>query len=163
MSATMRHGLPLLATGQAQKDVTHNEALLAIDRQLHLAVVSRGLGSPPTAPVAGESYIVGPGASGAWAGQGDMVASFDGGGWLFSRPVRGSLAWIVDEGVFAVYDGGWSAGGWPVAGLDIGGRPVLSVAPVPVAAPVGGSIVDAEARVAIADVLAALRAQGILR
>jgi hypothetical protein len=55
MSNTIRHSLPLLAAGQAQKEVTHNEALLAIDRQLQLSVVSRTRAQPPTVPVAGES------------------------------------------------------------------------------------------------------------
>ena len=32
MPATPRLALPLIAAGQAQKDVTHNEAVLALDR-----------------------------------------------------------------------------------------------------------------------------------
>lgn len=163
MGTTIRHGLPLLATGQAQKDVTHNEALLAIDRQLHLAVASRGANAPPPAVAAGDSYIVGAGAGGAWTGWTDAVASFDGVGWSFAMPVRGALAWIADETRFSVYDGGWSAGGWPASGLSIGGRQVLAAEPVTVASPDGGATVDAQAREAIDALLAALRGQGILR
>lgn len=50
--------LPLLAASQAQKHVTHNEALLALDALVHLSVASRGLVEPPAAPTEGERYLV---------------------------------------------------------------------------------------------------------
>lgn len=162
MSATIRHELPLLAAGQAQKEVTHNEALLAIDRQLHLAVLSRALTVPPEAPAAGSAYIVPSGADGAWAGHSTAVASHDGFGWTFVSPIRGCLAWIVDEGVFAVFDGGWSVGGWPVEALKIGGRQVLGATPVSIANPSGGVTADIEVRAVLAQLLGALRGQGIV-
>lgn len=83
MAETMRHGLPLLAAGQAQKEVTHNEALLAIDRQLQLAVETRALAAPPAAPAAGANYIVATAATGAWTDHSGDVATFDGFGWIF--------------------------------------------------------------------------------
>jgi hypothetical protein len=58
MPATPRLALPLIAAGQAQKDVTHNEAVLALDRLVALVVVSRSLTAPPTAPQPGFSHIV---------------------------------------------------------------------------------------------------------
>ena len=58
--------------------------------------------------------------------------------------------------------GGWRDDGWPVATLRIGARTVLgggmSVVP-PVA---GGAVVDAEARTAIAALVAGLRIQGLV-
>lgn len=162
MSETIRHALPLLSAGQAQKEVTHNEALLAIDRQLHLAVESRGLALPPPMPIAGSAYIIAAGAGGAWAGQAGNIASFDGFGWQFAAPVKGGLAWIVDEAAFSVYDDGWSLGGWPAAGLRISGREVLSAPPETIAAPVGGSIVDSQCRDILGQLLNALRDQGIV-
>ena len=161
MDETLRHRLPLLAMGQAQKEVTHNEALIAIDRQLHPSVLTRGLTVPPAIPAAGDSYIVAPGASGAWAGKADQLALFDGHGWTFDAPGRGCLAWIIDEVSFAVFDLGWSVGGWPVTALRIGGRQVLGAAPVVIAAASGGTVVDAEARSSIAAILALLRDQGL--
>ncbi len=162
MNTTIRHGLALLAAGQAQKEVTHNEALLVIDRRLQLAVETRGLASPPAAPTAGSCYIVASGASGEWAGQAGSLASHDGFGWTFDRPVRGCLAWIVDEAVFAVFDTQWSDGGWPVTGLRIAGRQVLGAAPATLSPPVGGSQPDEPMRAAFADLLVALRQQGII-
>lgn len=162
MSETVRHGLPLLSAGQAQKEVTHNEALLTIDRQLHLAVESRGLESPPAAPIAGSAFIVAAGAGGAWAGQSGKIASFDGFGWHFAAPVKGCLAWVADEAAFSVYDGDWSTGGWPADGLRISGRQLMAAPPVAVAAPVGGSVIDSQCRAALVQLLAALRNQGIV-
>lgn len=162
MSETIRHGLPLLSAGQAQKEVTHNEALVAIDRQLHLAVESRGLALPPAAPIAGSAYIVAAGASGAWAGQSGKIASFDGYGWHVTAPVKGCLAWVADEAAFSVYDGDWSLGGWPADGLRISGRQVMAAIPVAIAAPGGGSVMDSQCRTALVQLLSALRDQGIV-
>lgn len=55
MSETPHWNLPLLTAGQAQKEISHNEALLWLDRLLHLTVVSRALGHPPEA----NSFIIG--------------------------------------------------------------------------------------------------------
>jgi hypothetical protein len=162
MNETPRHRLPLLAAGQAQKEVTHNEALLALDRQVQLSVISRQLAAPPAAASAGAAYIVAAPGSGAWAGHAGAIASFDGYAWHFTDPVIGALAWVGDEGVFSVFDGGWSADGWPVSALRIGGRTLLAGPPATIAAPAGGSIVDAESRASIGAVIAALRAQGLL-
>ncbi len=162
MSETIRHGLPLLAAGQAQKEVTHNEALLTIDRQLHLAVETRGLAFPPAIAVAGSNYIVAAGAGGAWAGRAGTVATSDGYGWIFTQPVRGCLAWVIDEAVFTVHDGIWSIGGWPVSALRIAGRVVLGASPVEILGPVGGTVVDTQTRAAFTLLVAALREQGVI-
>ena len=55
MSETIRHELPLLSFGQAQREVTHNEALLLVDRLLHLVALSRSLAIPPAAPAPGDA------------------------------------------------------------------------------------------------------------
>lgn len=162
MTHTPRHGLPLLDAGQAQKEVTHNEALLAIDTRLHSAVENRGLLVPPAEPASGASYIVPNGATDAWTGKQDMIASWDGFGWRFTMPAKGWLAWIVDEAVFAVYDAGWSAGGWPCDGLRIAGRTVLGAPPAAVSLPTDGAVVDVECRAAVAELLSALRNQGLV-
>lgn len=162
MSETIRHALPLLSAGQAQKEITHNEAILAIDRQLHLAVQLRVLAAPPETPVAGHAYIIAAGAVDAWAGQSGNIASYDGFGWHFAEPVVGCVAWIVEEAVFSVYAGDWSTGGWPATGLRVAGRDVLSATPASIAGPVGGLVVDSECRAALAYLLTALKDQGVV-
>jgi hypothetical protein len=92
MDETARYGLPLLSAGQAQKEVTHNEALLQIDRLLHVAVAARGLNVPPPIPILNVAYIVGGAPTGAWETRADCLAWYEGSSWRFTDPVRGCLA-----------------------------------------------------------------------
>ena len=62
-----RFGLPFLAAGQAQKELTHNEALALIDAVLCPAVESAGLETPPGSPSVGQCWIAGVSPTGAWA------------------------------------------------------------------------------------------------
>ena len=52
------HLLPYLLAAQAQKHVTHNEALRLLDGLVQLAVLDRDLTAPPGAPADGDRYIV---------------------------------------------------------------------------------------------------------
>ena len=69
MSETTRLSLPLILAAQAQKHVTHNEALAELDVLVHLALASRTVLTPPPAPAEGDAYQLdgvagGPGAGG---------------------------------------------------------------------------------------------------
>ena len=163
MSESLRWSLPFLAAGQAQKEVTHNEAIAAVDRVLHLAVASRRAPEPPATALPGDTYIIGADPVGVWASRPAMVATFDGMGWVITVPRVGCLAWVMDEMQFVVFTAsGWSAGGWPAQGLRIGERTVLGAAPVAVAMPEGGTTVDSECRLALSALIAALGAQGVI-
>ncbi len=162
MSPTPRLGLPLIATGQAQKELTHNMAIHALDRLVHLRVDSRALSSPPDDPSSGGVWIIGAGAEGAWEGHEGALAHWDG-NWVIAPPAEGVICWIADESIVAVFgDGVWHADFFPVAGLRIGGVPMLAATPVSIAAPAGGSVVDAEARAVIGTLLSHLREHGLL-
>ena len=78
--------LPFILNGQAQKHVTHNEALVALDALVQLAVVSVGEDGPPASPAEGERHIVGDAPTGAWDGHAGEVAAFTGGAWRFHTP-----------------------------------------------------------------------------
>ena len=161
MPATPRLGLPLIAAGQSQKDVTHNEAVLALDRMVALAVVSRSQSVPPTNPGPGETYIVPPGATAAWNQPEGTLVQWQNPGWRPQPPRDGLFALVLDEGVMLIHRSGWQSA-WPVASLDIGGRTILAAPPVTIAAPTGGATVDVEARSTLAALIEALGAQGIL-
>ncbi|MBV9078626.1 MAG: DUF2793 domain-containing protein [Methylobacteriaceae bacterium] len=105
MPDTPHLGLPLLAPAQAQKHVTHNEALLAIDALLHLAVLDKDLVTPPSGPPEGARYIVPAGATDAWAGQSGTLASWQDGGWDFYPPRAGFIAFVIDEGLLYLHTG----------------------------------------------------------
>lgn len=94
---------------QAQKHVTHNEAIRALDSVVQLSVLDRDLTSPPASPAEGDRYIVGASASGGWSGQSGRVAAWQDGAWSFRQPRLGWMAWVVDEDQICVYDGAtWS-------------------------------------------------------
>jgi hypothetical protein len=107
--------LPYIQPAQAQKHVTHNEALRVLDALVQLSVESRGLNEPPTTPTDGARYIVASGATGGWAGQDHTIALNAGGGWIFLPPNTGWRAWVADEGAEVIWQNGlWQA---QVAGL----------------------------------------------
>jgi hypothetical protein len=142
--ATPRFGLPLLAAAQAQKEVTHNEALTLLDALLHAAVEDGPLSTPPAAPAEGQCWIVGAAPTGAWEGQEGAIALWTGGGWRFLAPRDGTRIVRLSDGVRLRFH----AGAW--------------AAPAAVAPPAGGAVVDVEARAALVALIASLAAQGLM-
>ena len=59
MTMTSRLALPLIAGEQAQKHITHNEALLLLDAAVHLRFTALGQTLPPDTPDQGATYEVG--------------------------------------------------------------------------------------------------------
>ena len=135
---TPRHALPYLFAGQAQKEAFVNEALSRLDALVQPAVLGEA-SAPPAAPSSGGSYIVGPAASGAWAGHEGQIATWIDTQWLFAVPTAGMRIHDVATGSLAVFD---DADGWRHAA-----SPGL---------PTGGAVVDVEARAAIAAIVARL-------
>ncbi len=106
--ATTHLLLPYILAAQAQKHVTHNEALQLLDGLVQLSVLDRDLTTPPGSPADGERYIVASGATDDWAGWDQNVALFTDGAWLRLPPRTGWRAWVEDEDLLLVYDGaGW--------------------------------------------------------
>ena len=106
--ATANLALPFLLPSQAQKHVTHNDALLRLDALVQLSVLSTDVTEPPATPADGDRYIVPSGATGAWAGRGDQIAFRDSSGWIFLTPGAGWIAWVGDRGLQVRFDGsGW--------------------------------------------------------
>ncbi len=97
--------LPLIQPAQAQKHVTHNEALMRLDVLVQLAVADRTRTVAPVGPVAGQRHIVAAGATGVWAGQAGRVALWQDGAWQFHAPLAGWRAWVAAEAAVASYDG----------------------------------------------------------
>jgi hypothetical protein len=139
--ATPRFGLPLLFAGQAQKETFVNEAHALTDALMHCAVEGQAT-SPPTVPTDGAAWLVASGASGDWSGHDGEIACRQGGNWLFVTPVAGMHALDRSTGQTQYFSNSWIAAAVP-------------------AEPVGGSTVDAQARAAIAGLVAALRSATI--
>src|SRR3546814_5826049 len=71
---TPRFSLPLLAVAQAQKEVTHNEALTLLDALVHAAIEAGPLATPPANPALGQCWIVDAAATGVWSGAENAIA-----------------------------------------------------------------------------------------
>src|SRR3954463_8097550 len=102
---TPRVALPLLAAAQAQKHVTHNEALLELDALLATVVLDRNLSTPPATPTDGDTYLVKATGTGMWTGQDGKLASAIDGGWRFYAPFEGLTAYVADEAKLIFYNG----------------------------------------------------------
>ena len=100
-----RLALPYLAPSQAQKHVTHNEALLLLDSLVQLSVVEVDATVPPGDPAAGDIHALGSAAEGAWAGQDGKLAAWDGAAWHFLDPREGWRAYDLAAGRGVVFDG----------------------------------------------------------
>lgn len=142
---TGRHRLPLLAVSQAQKEITHNEAIILIDALLHVAIEAV-LSVVPTATDSdiGKCWIISGSPAGPWENKVGQIALWVGGSWRFVVPHEGMRVWIKATRRQSLY----IAGQWVSA-------PAISN-------PTGGTVVDSEARAAIGAILQYFRLIGIL-
>jgi hypothetical protein len=158
-----RLGLPLMQPGQAQKELTHNEALTLLDLAVQASVVALGVDDPPAAPVAGQAWIVGAAPTGAWVGQPHALAGWTAGGWRFVVPYEGLAVWVIAAARGARYAGGaWRLGTLAGSAVLIDGIRVVGAQRGAISDPSGGAAADAEARAAIAAILSALRGHGLI-
>ena len=163
MSTSTRLALPLISSGQAQKEITHNEALQAIDIALSACVEELPRLAAPTNPVEGSCYIVAAGAPGAWSGHDGEFACMTAGGWRFCRAVEGQSAYIRSTGTFGLFrQNAWEIGTLTGNRLMLGGQQVVGARAAAIANPAGGSVIDVQCRDAVASILVALRAHGLI-
>src|ERR1700754_611703 len=105
MTDTPNLGLPFIEGSQAQKHVTHNEALRILDAAIQVAVLDLTRTTPPSSPAEGERHVVATGATGAWAGHGNAIATWQDGAWAYLAPRTGWCIWSVADDVMFVFDG----------------------------------------------------------
>lgn len=97
--------LPHILPSQAQKHVTHNEALRLLDVMVQLTVMQRTLAAPPASPALGDRHIVGTAPTGDWAAHQNEIALWNGSAWEFFAPLQGWRAYVADEAAVLVFDG----------------------------------------------------------
>ena len=84
--------LPYIQGGQAQKHVTHNEAIRTLDAIVQLCV--RDQVQAPQADVQdGDRFIVAAGAVDSFEGHEGEIALFEGGAWNFIAARKGWIAY----------------------------------------------------------------------
>jgi hypothetical protein len=94
--------LPWLQAAQAQKHVTHNEALRRLDGLVNLTVEDRSRSAPPANAAEGAAYLVAGGASGLWAGWSGDIALWSDGAWLRLPARPGWRLWVLAEDLLLV-------------------------------------------------------------
>ncbi len=143
--SSARHQLPYLVIAQAQKELTHNEALAKIDALLHPVVQSR-LASPPVVTPAdtGKCWVIDVGSTGEWQNKVDQIAGWVGGSWRYLVPVPGMRVRNMALGADII----WNGSQW--------------IAAPAITDPQSGSTIDTEARAAIAALLSHFRMIGQL-
>lgn len=142
--ATPRFSLPLLALGQAQKELFHNEAIALLEA-LVLPVAHAKIADPVSLlPDPGDCWVVDSGAAGEWIGHDNSLAVWTEGGWRFIPAVESMRCYLLTSQNLTLFSGGQ----W----LEYGA----------ITAPAGGAIVDSEARSAIIEILDALNLFGLI-
>lgn len=102
---TSNLALPYIMPSQAQKHVTHNEALQRLDALVHLSIAGE-LTAPPEAPDEGQCYLVAAGAGDAWSGKDGRLAFRQDGAWIYLQPQTGWRAFFAQPGQIKAFSGG---------------------------------------------------------
>lgn len=145
MAETPNLGLPLMVSAQAQKEVTHNEALVLIDALLAGVVEGAPRNDPPTVAQSGQCWIIGQSPQDSWANMAGQLAIWTDGGWRFVAPKRNMQMRSVEDGTIVRFDGlDWQS-------------------PPEILGPDGGTTVDTEARSVLAALLQLLQGHGMVK
>lgn len=83
------------------------------------SVLDRDLATPPGGPTTGDRYIVAATATGAWVGQEEKIAEWNGSSWDFITPDEGTAVFVEDEDVLVVYSSAHPAGTWVLFGSNL--------------------------------------------
>lgn len=105
MTDTINLGLPFIEGSQAQKHVTHNEALRILDAVIQVAVLDADRTAPPVSPDDGDRHIVAGAPTGVWTGHAAAIATWEDSAWRFLAPHTGWIAWSIADDVLFVFDG----------------------------------------------------------
>lgn len=148
MTTTPNLGLQELDSPPAiTAELQVNEALRKIDALVIPRVKDRDLATPPGSPAQGDRYLIAGSPTGAWSGQAGKFAYYVGTGWVFVAAQDGMELWVDDENIKIRYDGA----AWLVVGTQAAA-----------VADLGGSPSTTDLKNKLNDLLASLRASGLL-
>ena len=139
-------------------------ALAIIDLLVAGSVEGAPITAPPPSPVIGVFYrVASAGASGAYAGHDGSLAGWSAGGWRFVVPVEGMRLTERTSGVELAFRGGaWTSGSLRASEVVVSGLKVLGARGHAIADAAGGSTIDIQVRLAVAQILAGLRTHGLI-
>jgi hypothetical protein len=101
---TVNLSLPYILSSQAQKHVTHNEALRRLDGLVQLVVQSE-TSTPPSSPSEGACHAIGSAPTGAWTGKAGKIALFEDGAWIYLTPRAGWTGWFENASRQKIWTG----------------------------------------------------------
>ena len=131
----------IMHAGQAQREFFVNESLARLDLLIQPAVVGE-IGNPPEEPEEGQCFLIAETAGGIWTGLDGNIAGWIAGEWVNAVPSEGMQLHDLSTSTMLTYKGGWQRS-------------------TPIAEPSGGNTIDAEARSAIAALIATMRQHGV--
>ncbi|WP_018998441.1 DUF2793 domain-containing protein [Hirschia maritima] len=105
MEHTTRLSLPYIHNGQAQKHVTHNEAIRMLDLLVQASVETNLLSNPPSELVDGQAWLVAENAEGDWQDHSADIAYWVDNSWMFFTPQAGWKLWNKASQHLLVFDG----------------------------------------------------------
>lgn len=109
-----RLSLPFIAPAQAQKHITHNEALLRLDALTQLTLQGINQSTPPVTPQEGQVWALGATPVGDWIGQSGALAAYQNGAWVFVMPATGWQAVDLADTRLKI----WTGSAWDVPEND---------------------------------------------
>jgi len=115
--------MPFIQPSQAQKHITHNQAIEDLDVLVQLTVISASELEPPVNALEGDSYIVPTDAIGDWSDHDGSVATKVVGGWAYKPPRIGWRAFVIGLDRMLVF----GASGWSALKNDLQNLPTLGI------------------------------------
>ena len=145
---TPRHKLPLLAVGQAQKEMIHNEAVMLIDNIMNIEVI--GVSNDPSVALQNMSqhnmcWLIGSEPVGEWINKNNNIAIFSDNGWRYLEPVENMVLYNEELNSKMMF----SESIW---------LPAIQISEAS-----GGEFVDSQARDSIQEIIAAMKLFGLSR
>lgn len=126
-TTTPNLSLPLMQAGQADKHVTHNTALIELDRVVQARAKGRASSPQGTSPVAGETWLISDQPTGGWTGHASHLAVWDSSAWRFVQPAAGFLIWVDADQAYAFWNGAlWMQLGEQQAMLGVNAVPTAT-------------------------------------
>lgn len=120
---TVNLALPYILPSQAQKHVTHNEALQRLDAIVQLVIAGEA-SAPPDNAVEGDCYLIAASPTDAWAGKPGWLALRQDGVWILIQPREGWRAWFSTDARLRVLTGGtWQE----LEGAESGSVPMIGI------------------------------------
>ena len=106
-----------LTQGQGLPETDVNENTRRLEQGARWFGFTDALATPPGAPADGDTYLVLPSATGAWAGHDNEIAFFMNTAWEFIVPGEGMAGYFADTDTAVAFDGtAWNAIGGGGAG-----------------------------------------------